>query len=180
MHSAGRWKTWSTVSAGIWTGYQNALCWIEYGLTTAYGQSASLLLSTNENIPYTAGTNFVSTLPFQAISQHTPSFNLSSLLSGREYHCRFAASNSVGVAYGPDAVFTTLGNPPPTLSIALSNAFVQLAWTNTATNYALQETPALTGPAWNIVLTNPVITNGMLRVTLPSIPSQRYFRLLKQ
>jgi hypothetical protein len=169
----------ATVSAGAWTSYDNAICWIEYGLSTAYGQTNSLSLVTNETINYhsdfTSGSFTLA--PFQPISLHTASFNLTSLLSGRDYHYRFAVSNSVGIVYGADAVFTTLGNPPPKLSIALTNDAVLLAWTNSATGFTLEETPALNVPAWNPVLITPVNTNGMFQVRVPVSGSEQFFRL---
>jgi hypothetical protein len=85
----------------------------------------------------------------------------------------------VGVVYGPDAVFTTLGEPPPRLLIALTNGAIHLAWTNSATNFTAQHTTNLNPPSWSEVPGTPVNTNGMFQLTIPANSSVRYFRLQK-
>jgi len=158
------------VSATIWTSYQNAHCWAEYGATTNYGSSLSMDVTTNALFDGDIS-------PTNILSIHTPVFDLTSLQPGTHYHFRIGASNSVGVGYSPDAIFTTLGTPPPMLSVVLSNGAVQIAWPDLYTSFTLQETITLTPSLWNDVLLPVIDTNGMYNVTLPINTPSRFFRL---
>jgi hypothetical protein len=66
-----------------------AVCWFEYGPTTAYGGRAEAVC---------AGTSYA---------------DLGPLTPGTLYHYRAAASNDAGTTYAADKTFTTLGSPPP-------------------------------------------------------------------
>jgi len=83
----------------------------EYGTTTDYG-----IKSNYAQNPVSGNSNTnINTI-------------LSGLLPGTIYHCRIKAENSLGITYGGDIVFTTLGNKP-----SITNTSVTDLSTNGAT-----------------------------------------------
>jgi hypothetical protein len=161
------------VLATIWTSYQNASCWVEYGITTNYGLSVSTNVTTNA--PFAGNIS-----PTNILSIFTPAFTLTSLQPGTKYHFRYGASNSVGVAYSPDAVFTTSGTPPPTLFGTLNaGGTITLSWTDSETGFTLEETHSLTARLWNAVTLPQTTNNGLIQVTAPIVPPADYYRLRK-
>jgi hypothetical protein len=160
------------VSATIWTSYQNASCWVEYGMTTNYGLSLSTNVATNA--PFDGNIS-----PTNVLSIFTPPFALTGLQPGTTYHFRYGASNSVGVGYSPDAVFTTPGTPPPTLIGTLNPGTITLSWTNSEIGFTLQETHSLTAGLWTAVPVPQTTNNGMIQVTAPTGSAADFFRLRK-
>ena len=71
----------------------------EYGLTTAYGSTASVTLSPNNG----------------STAQDVGA-NLSGLQAGTTYHYRLTAGNSQGTGAGGDATFTTVATGPPVIT----------------------------------------------------------------
>lgn len=74
---------------------------------------------------------------------------------------------------------TIIVNPPPALRILTGDGSFTLAWPEWATNYSLQESPALESSNWTNVATSSALVDGEHRLTLPVGGSTRYYRLQK-
>jgi hypothetical protein len=77
--------------------------WFDYGVTTSYGSRSQSIGIGNGNL-----MAYFSTIQ-------------NGLLPGTTYHFRFAASNSFGVSYGEDKIFTTLSGIPSVTTLIPSN-----------------------------------------------------------
>ena len=84
----------------------------------------------------------------------------------------------VGVSEGITPLFRLMN--PPSLSISSSAGAIVLRWPGYATDFTLEATPALSTPDWQPVTENPVISDGMFSVTLPTDQPIRFFRLKEQ
>ena len=86
----------ATVAAAVNTDGAHALVHVDYGTSTAYGQSTAAQL-----LPPAAGV----TTPFSA--------SLAGLPAGTTIHYRAVAQTDFGTVDGADETFTTAGTPPP-------------------------------------------------------------------
>jgi hypothetical protein len=164
----------------------DAMVWFDYGLSPAYGGTTPLL-----GIP-----GDFNLLPLAA--------PVSGLLPGPAYHCRAAASNSVGVAYGGDMTITFAGRyisgdlngdrvvDQTELNTVLSNYWPHSPWlymTDTAGLGSTNVTFALTNAsAWNfsVLMSTNLLDWDYLGLATPlyqffdtnapAVP-QRYYRL---
>ena len=87
----------------------------------------------------------------------------------------FTVADSQGAAFASASQLITVAQPP-TLTIALTNNHVVLAWPTNAGNFALQTTTNIASPAnWNVVTTTPTIIGSYDAVTLPITNTVQFF-----
>jgi uncharacterized protein (TIGR02145 family) len=86
------YTTASTLNAIVNANYLSTVITFEYGTTTNYGSSVTAVQS-----PLTSG------------STTSVSADISGLAIGTEYHYRVKAENQLGITYGSDVTFTTVG-----------------------------------------------------------------------
>lgn len=94
----------STLNGTINPNYLSTTITFEYGTNTSYGTTATATQS-----PVTGSTNTNINAP------------ISGLTEGTVYHFRIKAVNSLGLSYGSDMTFTTLGQPPTVTVLAATN-----------------------------------------------------------
>jgi len=87
--------TGATLNGTVYPNYISTTVTFEYGTTTSYGQTADVTSS-----------------PVDGNSVVNVSANISGLTAGTVYHFRLKAVNSLGIVYGADMTFTTLGQAP--------------------------------------------------------------------
>jgi uncharacterized protein (TIGR02145 family) len=96
--------TTAKLSATINANYLSTNVTFEFGLSTSYGSSVVATQS-----PVTGST----------LANVTT--DVTGLTAGTTYHYRVKAENSLGITYGDDKVFTTLGLVPASVTLAASN-----------------------------------------------------------
>lgn len=65
----------------------------------------------------------------------------------------------------------------PTLFLRATNGVAILSWNVTERSYVLEESPILNSDQWQSVPQTPIVTNGMVTVTISVTPGTRFFRL---
>lgn len=95
----------------------STLVTFEYGLTSAYGNS----------VPATEN-------PITGNTVTNVSAAISELSAGTTYHFRVKAENSIGISYGTDLTFTTLGNVPTPVTTAASGVGLNTSVINGTVN----------------------------------------------
>ena len=85
------------------------------------------------------------------------------------------ANKTSGTALSPHGISATFTvTPTPALSIAQK---IFVAWpSGTATNWALQSAPSVTGPTWAGVTNTPVVVDGQPGIVLDRSAGQHFFR----
>lgn len=97
-------STSATLNASINANYLSTTVTFEYGTSTNYGNS----------VP-------ISQNPVTGNSSTTVSLNVSGLIEGKTYHFRVKTENSLGIIYGSDVTFTTLGQVPTATTLTASD-----------------------------------------------------------
>jgi len=109
--------TSATLNASVNANYLYTTVSFEYGTTNSYGQSE------------TAIQNPISGNTFTNVSAA-----ISGLSVGTTYHFRIKAENELGIIYGNDMTFTTLGNVPSATSLDAINVLTTTASLNGSVN----------------------------------------------
>jgi formylglycine-generating enzyme required for sulfatase activity/N-acetylneuraminic acid mutarotase len=136
----------------------------EYGLTTAYGSTASVTLSPNN------GTTA------QNVSK-----SISGLQGGQTYHYRLSATNGSGTNPGADLTFATAPGELVAPRIAISGGNVNLTVQPSVAgrSYQLQVSDTLAAGSWQDVGAVRVGDGNNLVISVPYVPAvrQRFYRL---
>lgn len=79
-------------------------------------------------------------------------------------------------------VWAGYNTPSPQLNIQSSDQALNLSWLIPSTNFVLQQNPDLTTTNWTAISNTPVLnfTNLQQQVSVPSSPSNTFFRLIAQ
>jgi uncharacterized delta-60 repeat protein len=123
----------------------------EYGLTTSYGETASVTLS-----------------PDNGITAQDVSANLTDLTPGTLYHYRLTASNAGGTSSTADATFTTLSNNANLINLVLSNGTLAPSFSSGTTSYTASVPFAVTAVT---VTPTREQTNATITVAGNAVPS---------
>ncbi len=111
----------------------------EYGLTSAYGESAD---ATPSMVTDNTDANVTAVL--------------SGLLSGARYHYRLKGTNSNGVSHGMDGTFTTPSNNANLVALTISNGTLTPMFLGTTTSYSVTVPNSVT----SITVTPKVAQSG--------------------
>lgn len=106
-----------TLNGSVNANYLSTIVTFEYGSDINYGNSISAIPS-----------------PITGNSTTSVSVNLTGLSEGSTYHFRLKAVNSLGINYGNDLTFSTLGQVPITITLDPSNISVNSAILNGSVN----------------------------------------------
>lgn len=96
--------TSATLNGSVNANYLPTTVSFEYGITTAYGSTVS---ATPPTLTGASSTNVYA--------------NMTGLQAGTTYHFRVKGENSLGISYGDDLTFTTLGQAPSAITLAATN-----------------------------------------------------------
>ena len=115
--SSGTTTTGATLNGTVNANGFSSTVTFEYGLTTAYGQSATATQS-----------------PVTGNSSTNVSASITGLSIGTTYHYRLTATNSLGTTNGNDMTFTTLGLVPTASTVAATSITVDGSTLNGTVN----------------------------------------------
>lgn len=85
-------------------------------------------------------------------------------------------------AANPGGIYVLPQQPAPQISAAAADTNLTLSWTLASTNFAVQQTPDLTGNIWFTLTNQPAtdFTNLQEQIQVPTSDTAGYFRLIAQ
>lgn len=122
--------------------------------------------------------------PLTFLSTNGGNLWTSNTLPSAEWSCAAMSADgaTMFVAGFPGAIYALQTTPAPQLKLAANNSQLAFAWTQPSSNFALQQSPNLTGTNWSDVSNTPTLdlTNLQYQVTVPLSNSSGFFRLITQ
>ncbi|MBK8039987.1 MAG: cadherin-like beta sandwich domain-containing protein [Verrucomicrobiaceae bacterium] len=168
--ATGVTATTATLNATVNPNESVTAAQFDFGLTAAYGSSASVILTPNDGS-----------------SPQNVSANLTGLTRGTLYHYRLTATNSAGTSNTTDGTFVTLSNNANLSALSLSTGTLSPSFSAATTAYSasvpyyvgsITVTPVKADANATITVNGTPVSSGTASVPIPLTPGANMFTVM--